>query len=162
MSDYFDDPSNEARLRAEVRKWMGTPFVEAVGPAARPGVAADCVSFCEKVLTGCGAIRPVQWPARYVTFGGGREMLVIFLKIMEGIEELQIVWDRKRSLAVRPKVGDLVLSSSGAALHHLAIYMGQNVIVHCLQTGRGGVQEGNLFDPIIYNNVFAIYRCTHG
>lgn len=142
---------------------MGTKFFEASGANSRKGVAADCVSFCERALAGAGAISPVTWPDRYVTFGGGPEMLAIFLKIMDSVPELHLIW-WKADAAADPeaivsllKRGDLILCSSGKALHHLAIFMGDNTIAHCLDNGAG-VQAGNTYDPIVAKNIFRLYR----
>lgn len=156
MTDFFDSDENWQRLVAEVKGWEGTPFFEAAGAWSKKGVAADCVSFVERAMANVGAISPVRWPERYVTFGGGKEMLDKFLAIMDGIEELESVCYPIEDL----KRGDLILCSSGLALHHLAIYMGDNVVVHCLNNGRG-VQEGNVTDTVIAKNILRVYRARH-
>lgn len=160
MADYFDSEANWQYLVAEVESWKGTPFWEAIGAASRKGVAADCVSFVELAFANIGAITPIKWPERYVTFGGGKEMLEKFLTVMDEINGLDIVWTAAQSNRPAIKRGDLILCSSGLALHHLAIYMGDNIVIHCLNNGRG-VQEGNIHDPVIAKNILRVYRVRH-
>lgn len=163
MTDYFDSESNWQRLVTEVNSWIGTPFMEAVGSGSKKGVATDCVGFCERSLANVGAISPVKFPDKYVTFGGGKDMLEIFLEVMDGIEGLECVWDKEGYFGFMPAIarrGDLLLCSSGLALHHLCIFMGDNTVVHCLNNGRG-VQQGNIHDPIIYKNVLRLYRARY-
>jgi cell wall-associated NlpC family hydrolase len=155
---FFNTPDSKARLTAAVAQWKGTPFREGIGQKARPGIGADCASFADRIMANLGAITPAKWPERYATYGGGRQMLGSILEVLNVIPELKIIWRKGDHPKVenQVKVGDVILCSTGYSLHHLAIYMGGNVIVHCLM--RGGVQEGNLFDPIVYRNILTVYR----
>jgi len=159
MISYFADDGNWARLLKEVEGWRGTPFWEAIGARARKGVAADCVSYVGACMIGAGAIGGIPWPASYVTHGGGEAMLRTLLLAMDGIEGLPEIWHRLDTVP-RPPVerGDILVVSSGKALHHLAIYMGGNRVTHCL--AKYGVTEGNLFDPLIAKHMVAIYRAV--
>lgn len=156
---YFRDKESVARLKAAIAQWIGTPFFEAAGGNARPGIGADCVSFADRVMSGIGATTPARWPKRYATHGGGRDMLSMLVGVIAGIPELEPVWQKgtdKQPLEAVIRPGDVVLCSTGFSLHHLAVYAGDNVLVHCL--AHSGVAEGNLFDPIIYRNIRTLYR----
>lgn len=157
MRPYFEDPFNLGRLEIEASRWIGTPFLSGVGANAKPGAGADCVSFVERVLVNIGAIEPVIWP-RYVTHGGGWEMFSRLLESLESVKALRCVWCKGSAEAPEPLPGDVLVGTTGRALHHLAICMEGRKLVHCLETG--GVQEGSLGDAVVQRTLCAIYRAV--
>lgn len=151
VESYFDDPDHFDALVIELKSWQGTPFVEC---KAVKGGGADCIQFIERSLFAVGAIGPVTFP-KYVTRGGGAEMLRVLIERMSAVPRLQCVWSRPHGLP-KPEIkrGDVLIISTGTALHHAVIVAEPPVIWHNLT----GVAEGNLFDPIVQKHTFAIYR----
>jgi hypothetical protein len=148
---FFASEGNAGALLFELRSWLGTRFFPQAAPAVK-GVRADCVSFVEAALVNVGAIKPIKWPA-YVTRTGGDKMRLLLLSTLNSIPELANVGtDVSASL-----FGDILVCSSGKALHHLAINGGANTIWHATEDG-GGVCQANLTDPVIANHLIAIYR----
>lgn len=148
---YYDEPEHFSRLLAELESWRGTPFVEC---RAVKGAGADCIQFIERTLQATGAIDAVQFP-RYVTRGGGEPMLEIMLARMDAVPKLRRIWTRPEGKD-RPEIkrGDVLVISTGKALHHAAIVAEPPTIWHNLT----GVAEGNLHDPLVTRHTWAIYR----
>ncbi len=155
MNWFFDNPQRQAALQAELKSWRGTRFWEHATGRARKGVCADCVSFCERVYVALGAMEPIQWP-HYVTHHGGAAMFDLVLESLAKIPRLAVVWTPSGDGEPALVVGDLIVASSGKALHHLAIYSGGNTLWHCV--AGEGVSQGNIHDPIIRKHVRAVYR----
>lgn len=151
---FFAVPDNAIRLVEELVSWRGTRFFPQSAPAVK-GVRADCVSFVEAVLVNVGAIPPIKWP-EYVTRSGGEPMRDLLLKTMDGIPNLVCIASAKNP-HVPIMFGDVIVVSSGKALHHLAIYGGGNTIWHATGDG-GGVCTGNIEDPSITKHMIAVYR----
>lgn len=146
MTSFFDSDENFERLLIELEGWRGTPFLNGMG---RKGIGADCVRFVEAVLVNLGAIDPVTFPP-YVCRGGGREMLKIFVGVLDACPKMYRLWN-PRPLIIR---GDVLLISSGKALHHLGIVAKPPTVWHCLRS----VCEANLRDPKLEHNLYAVYR----
>lgn len=146
---FFESPSRQAALFAELKTWQGTRYFHRAAPAIK-GVRADCVSFVERVMVNLGAFKPIHWPS-YVTQYGGEPMLDLLLKTLGTIPELERL-DKSAEL----KPGDLVVCSSGKAMHHLAIYAGLNTLWHSLE--KQGVCQGNVRDPLFANHHVATFR----
>jgi cell wall-associated NlpC family hydrolase len=157
MTWYFDNPQRQAALLAELESWRGTRFWEQTSGRARKGVCADCVSFCERVYVALGAMEPIRWP-RYVTHHGGAAMLTLVLESVAKIPRLAVIWTPETGIELANVLmpGDLVVASSGRALHHMAIYSGGNTLWHCV--AGEGVCQGNIHDPIIRKHTRAVYR----
>lgn len=152
-------PARWDALRAELLRWIGTRFWSGMGAQARPGVGADCVSFIAGAYQSAGIISPVCWPP-YVTHGGGEAMLERMLGVLSGLPELRRVWFRPDGGPVPAlEPGDILVISSGKALHHLAAYIGDNSIVHCLD--NFGVCRGSVQESVIARHLWALYRPDH-
>lgn len=150
---FFERAENATKLRNELPTWRGTRFFPQAAPAVK-GVRADCVSFVEGVLVAVGAIKPIQWPA-YVTRAGGVAMRQLMLSTIGTVPEFLRVHPTEVPLS--PVIGDVFVVSSGKALHHMAIFAGENTIWHATQDG-GGVCTGNANDPSIVKHLIAVYR----
>lgn len=161
MTPYFSTTQRIAALLAEAETWRDTPFVDGIGARARKGTACDCVSWIAATLQAVGAIGAVPWPARYVSANGGPEMLEILLQTLGGTERLRKIFERSQPLASLRSTGidllpgDLLCGTSGRARHHLAIYIGDNRIMHCW---RGAVTEGNAHDSALLRYLHSIWR----
>jgi cell wall-associated NlpC family hydrolase len=148
MSSFFATQESQAALAAELKSWIGTPFQRGAGPNARKGVCCDCISFVSGVLVNLGAISPVQWPP-YVTKGGGKPMLDLLLFHMEQIPQFE------RVSTAEP--GAVLVSSTGKALHHASIFVGNKTVWHAFQDPYN-VCTGNVDDPLIRDHLVAIFR----
>lgn len=157
MNWYFDTETKQKALLAELESWRGTRFWEQTAGRAKKGVAADCVSFCERVYVALGAMDPFQWP-RYVTHHGGPAMFELVVASVAKVPGLTVVWTPAAMVQASGILmpGDLVVASSGKALHHLAIYAGDNTLWHCV--AGEGVSQGNIHDPIIRNHTKVVLR----
>ena len=133
----------------ELKSWVGTRFVDRAAPAIK-GVRCDCVSFVERVLVNLKAIDPIKWP-HYVTRNGGEPMKDLLLTTLDQIPKLT------RVISGPEAIGDLLVYSSGKAMHHLAIFAGDNTIWHAL-SDAGGVCTGNIKDPVLADRLIAVYR----
>lgn len=157
MTPFFRTPERIAALQAEAAEWRNTPFLDGVGHRAKKGTACDCVSWIAAALQRVGAIGAVPWPRRYVSMHGGPEMLEILLSVLTHTERLQSIWSTSSSPSMRPFLlpGDLLCGTTGRARHHLALYIGDNRIVHCW---GGGVTEGNVHDTMLATHLHSIWR----
>lgn len=143
MKPFFDSETQIARLQYEVAGWLGTPFVENCGGKAAKGVRADC-TWVAAPLQRLGAIGKVEWPKRYVVRGGGPEVLTMLCGVMDRAERAARIWRRPdvpageefnaRKFAQpalpEPMAGDVVVMSTGIALHHLVLCLGGGVVAH--------------------------------
>lgn len=150
---YFDSDAHFARLVRELESWKGTPFSK--GRSCIKGRAANCCNWVAQALENIGAISPVVMPPGYVTRGGGDRMLEVILATMATIPELRRVWKAGEPGAVRSEIlrGDVLLFSTGKALHHLAIVTEPPVCWHCLAK----VEQGNITDAQATRRLFAHY-----
>ncbi|HMP83060.1 MAG TPA: hypothetical protein PKA41_10205 [Verrucomicrobiota bacterium] len=143
---FFTTQDRIERLQSEVQRWIGTPFFESCGRRAKPGVAADCVSWIAAVLQRIGAIGHVPWPRSYVSRGGGAHMLLVMVSVLDNIERLGLVWTRDTGHQLPPLIpGDLLVYSTGTRLHHLAILVDAKVTAH---SWAGEVRLASLDDHL--------------
>ena len=152
---FWSTPARAAALRNAITPWLGTPFMESCGAKARPGVQADCC-WVAKPLQQLGAVGAVPWPARYVSRGGGLAMLDILIGVLDGVERLLCLWTRGACSPAPADLlpGDVLVFSAGTRLHHLALYLGDNTIVH---SWNGLIGLGNAHDQR-EKLLWALYR----
>lgn len=148
---FFDQSDNVSKLLNELETWRGTPFLKGSRQRAKKGAAANCVSFVEAVLVNVGAIKPILWPP-YVVVGGGEDMKELMLQTLRDIPEME---ELPAPLADEMKPGDLIVSS-GKEGNHLCILTVPPTVWHCIT--QYNVTEGNMFDPLIWDNRIAIFR----
>jgi len=126
---FFLNIEHVGRLRSEALSWVGTPYLEACGARARPGICADC-TWIAQPLQRVGAIGAVDWPERYVSHGGGPRMLELLQEVLARVPRLERIW--RRPLEPLPPLlpGDVLLYSTGIRLHHLGLFVGDNTLLH--------------------------------
>lgn len=155
---FFRVPERRALLALEISEWNTTRFWRGAAGRARKGVGADCVSFVEKVMVNVGAMKPIVWP-HYVTWGGGDAMMELMINALNSVPEFQCVWKPGLSMpALLP--GDIIvrnypLKSGSSDYHHLAIFLGDNTLVHMRTRG---LNEANIKDRYAIRQLQAIYR----
>jgi len=143
IAPFFSTVERQAELRSAVQPWLGTPYLDACGSRAKPGVCADC-TWIAAPLQSLGAVGAVPWPKRYVARGGGAKTLDTLLHVLDGTERLNCIWSRfsgKKTPEVLP--GDVLVYSAGSRLHHLCLFLGDNTTVH---SWFGLIQLGNAKD----------------
>ena len=149
----FFTPDLYPALIGEVQSWAGTRFSARVGGRAVKGVKADCVTFVEAVLVNLGAISPLVFPP-YVPFTGGPDMFSLMVGVVESVPTLEKLTEEKNPASLIP--GDVLLCSTGTAGHHLALFVGDATVWHCID--RYGVTETSVNDPIVWSRVRSIHR----
>jgi hypothetical protein len=162
-NSYFNSPERIARLQREAESWFETPFRDGIGSRAKRGTACDCVSFVAAVLQACGAIGHVPWPKCYVSMTGGPEMLEVLIDTLSHIPRLRRIQSVSSAIDSpssilnprSPHPGDILVGSTGRSRHHIALYLGENRLLHCW---AGQVQEGNLKDPMLMKHLHSIWR----
>lgn len=149
---FFDDDQNFARLLAELESWKGTPFVH---NSCIKGGGVDCVHFPNQVFVNIGAITSAKFPERYVYRGGGIEMREIMEAAIATVPQFDLVFHAER-LPVVPDIrrGDMLMISTGKAMHHLSVVGQPPQLWHCLDK----VALGNIADPEVRRRLWAIYR----
>jgi cell wall-associated NlpC family hydrolase len=165
---YFKSAERIARFQREAASWLGTPFRDGIGPRAKRGTACDCVSYVAAVLQACGAIGPVPWPKCYVSMTGGPEMLDILIGTLSGVPRLARIEDSGWKMddgkihfqssilnPLRIAPGDILVGSTGRSRHHIALYVGDNRLLHCWS---GEVREGNIKDPALIKHLHSVWR----
>jgi len=155
MTPFFNRPDRVADLREVALTWLGTPFVESSGAKARPGVCADCC-WVAMPLQRLGAIGEVPWPRRYVSRGGGPQMLEILLGVLDGTERLFQIWKRsagESEVVPRTLAGDVLVFSTGTRLHHLGLVLDHGTLAH---SWNGQIQLASSLDHM--DLIYAIYR----
>lgn len=155
---FFRTPIREAHLRREISEWKTTRFWRGAAGRARKGVGADCVSFVEKTMVNMGAMKPIVWP-RYITWGAGDVMMELLLKTLDAIPEFRRAWSPGQEMPPL-MVGDVIvrnvpLKDGSNDYHHLAIFLGDNTLVHMR---RRGLNYANIKDRHAIKLLQAIYR----
>jgi cell wall-associated NlpC family hydrolase len=148
---FFDDDANFDRLLGELESWKHTPFV---ARACIKGSGVDCVQFAHQVLLNVGAISPAVFPQSYTIRGGGESMLAILEQAVATVPELERTWRYGYSRPHQITRGNLLLLSTGRALHHFAIVAKPPLVWHCLTK----VGCASLADPSIGNHIFGVWR----
>lgn len=154
LKPFFESDRNFEALKAELRSWKGTPNRPRM---FEKGVGVDCVNFVHRSCYNIGALPMVDFP-RYVTRGGGPQTLTLMRDVILGIRNVRAVW--AEGMNENPvnvvQRGDLIVISSGKALHHLIIAEELPNVWHCFRE----VDQGSIMDTIVLNhlkNIFRIY-----
>ena len=116
-----------ARVVAEARSWLGTPYHHA---ARVKGAGVDCAMLLAAVYETCGLIAPVAFD-RYAPN---------WMIHRDGERLLDIVAMRAHERPEPGKDGDLVLYRFGRAFAHGAIVVAWPTIIHALQ-GAGAILD---------------------
>lgn len=134
MRQYFLEIDNQNALIDEIHEWVGTGFRFNTGGKATKGISADCVSFPLGVFKAIGLIpQEIQIPP-YSSVKGGRGEYKKLLGVLESLKNLELFWERQGDDFFDTKalrIGDLIVCSSGSAIHHVLIYAGNDCAWHC-------------------------------
>lgn len=154
MRGFFEDDARFEALKLELAKWENTPFRPRM---AQPGVGCDCGRFAHACYMNVGAMPDMDWP-NYVTRGGGETILQLLRSTIMAIRGVSPVWTEGSSgnPVEIVKRGDMLIISSGKALHHVIVVEEPPAVWHCFER----VQRGNLMDSVVINhlkNIFRIY-----
>ena len=149
MSAFFASKESVNRLQAEARGWIGTPFV---AHCRRRRIGCDCVGMAAGVYSALGFSIPKSWPKYSVGAGA----------YLDASKVAEVVGGSPSFQAVEPasldelKPGDLIGFKIGRVIHHVGIFLGDDLFLHC--TKSIGVDRGTLRDPAWANRMKAIWR----
>lgn len=117
---------DRARVVAEARAWVGTPFHHA---AALRGAGVDCARFLMAVYIGLGIVAPFD-PGYYAPDW-----------FLHQETDLFVGWVKEMCAPIeRPGLGDVMLFRYGRFASHGAIYIGDDRVIHAFR-GRGVIEE---------------------
>lgn len=148
MKPYFLDTDRQTALRQELASWKGTPFVPYM---ARKGTGVDCIRFAHAVMKPLGACGPVRWPRYAVTSQGASQLDLLCGCIEEAANVEQEPLDISCLIP-----GDVLIFSTGKALHHTGVFEGPSRFWHCLR-GRK-VEYNDLSDSTWTSHLYRVYR----
>lgn len=118
-----------ARLLAEARSWLGTPFHHG---ARVKGAGVDCAQLLIACYVETGVVDPFDpgfYSADWFLHDSG-----------EALDRFRS-WVERTCVAVdHPAAGDLLLFHYGRAESHGAIYIGDDRVIHSFR-GRGVIEE---------------------
>lgn len=155
---YFSDRENRNALRSEIGEWGGTKFLYDTAGHAQKRVSADCVSFPLAVFKNLGLVDKDLSIPPYTSVRGGREEYFKLLSILDNLPGLELIWERHGFFLNREilRLGDLIVCSSGSAIHHLLIYNAGDMAWHCWP--RVGVTQTSILTKHIYATSKRVYR----
>lgn len=142
-SRYFsaDHPERLALLEAAARSWVGTPFR---ANTRIKGAGVSCHLVVVAILVECGAIVERDWPLGSPWHCHAQRSELMVPQIAE-LPEFRLVVDQG------PQPGDMLGFRLGGAVHHLALALGNGLIVHavrhygvCLDTLADSTWSGRL------------------
>ncbi len=155
MNAYYSTPERVARLDAEVRKWIGTPFR---GASAVPGPlgGVDCVGLTAAVHAGAGACPeqtfrrvPLDWHLHHEF-----SAILDFFRRPEVHSRLQQIRGVENC-----RHGDLMTVRVGLCEHHLGTYLDDGLGRHLLHVTVGGtVQRWSIGAPGLAGRVASVWR----
>lgn len=133
MQSLFEQENYRQLFFEEVKKWNDTAFQYNCAGKAHPGCFADCVSFPLVLFKRIGVIPESFVTPEYLSVSGGREEFTKLIECIENIPTLEKVWERDKEFIDRSllKLGDLIVCSSGAVVHHVLIYAERSDAWHC-------------------------------
>lgn len=155
IPSFYSTSERISILQREARSWLATPFFDGIGRRAKKGTACDCVSWVAAVLQATGGIGPVPWPESYVSYTGGEDMLAILLGTLHRVPGLVKISAFQHVSVLEFQAGDILVGSTGRANHHIALFIGDNTMLHCW---RGKVCEANIHDTVLTRHLHSIWR----
>lgn len=159
MSDtYFSNREHRNALRSEISEWNGTKFLYDTAGHAQKKVSADCVSFPLAVFQNLGLVDKDLRIPPYTSVRGGREEYFKLLAVLDNLPGLELIWERHGFFLNREilQLGDLIVCSSGSAIHHLLIYNTADMAWHCWP--KIGVTQTSILTKHIYATSKRVYR----
>lgn len=155
---YFEKEENKQRLLNEIKRWRGTLFRYNTGGVASPGTTADCASFPLGVLKNVGLIEESLTVEPYISLNGGKQEYIKMIAILDSLPGWAVAWDSTSNTEMDIKFGDLIICSSGHAVHHILIATGTESAWHCWPCN--GVSPVPLRSGKIIKHLKRIYRFT--
>ena len=152
--DYFAHPNNVARLREELKRWIGTSFRYSTQGIAQPQVTADCVSFPIGVFKNLGLIPQDYQTPPYCSRPTGPGQLDQIFSDMDHKLNLRLVWEPGQEWDPLP--GDILICSFKRGIQHLLIADGEGLAWDCWP--QAGVRAVPLHSDRIRHHLQRIYR----
>lgn len=138
-----------SKLISELDSWIGTPFFANQKGVAVKGVSADCVSFILQVFKNLGVISVDYFPQPYLSFHPGAEALK---RLYNTFDELGAIDVTDQPL----QYGDVLVCSSGRAVHHTLIYAGE--LYHCYPPEVGKMDVNDHFIKRTHKRTYRFYQ----
>ena len=124
MTAFFDDPARQAKLRAEVATWVGTPFKV---HAAVKGAAVDCVRLTAEIMVACGLIESYTFPPYTLQWAKHQDRSIV----TEWLDACpQVVRLPKEEPA---RIGDVVCFKIGRCVHHVGVVLDAPCFVNAIE-----------------------------
>lgn len=158
MNCFFNSKEREKILFDELEKWKNTTFRYNCCGRGTPSGSADCVSFPLNVFKNIGLIQRDYTTPKYISVRSRENELGKIYSGIGKIKGLELVWTKEDSLLkeAQIKFGDLLICSSGRAIHHLLIYTGDGILWHCWP--KSGVVKIPFATEQIHRTAQRIYR----
>ena len=155
---FFSLLKNRNALRIEITGWAGTQFLYDTAGRGKKGISADCVSFPLAVYQNLGLVDKDLKIPPYTSVRGGREDYFKLLSILDSLPGLELIWERRGFFLNRGilRLGDLIVCSSGSAIHHLLIYDAADIAWHCWP--KSGVTKTSILTRHVYTTSKRVYR----
>lgn len=142
------------RLERALKEWEGTPFVPYM---SQKGVGCDCLRFAHAVYEEIGLAKPIEWPSYGMQSADRQELDRLFSVIEGAVAVSSETLNPEPGTVPTPIDGDMLVFSSGRAIHHTGIYF-KNRIWHC--DPRRGVMASQWEDTSFTRHIKRIFRAT--
>lgn len=155
MTAYYSTSERIARLDAEVRKWIDTPFRRCSAVPGRLG-GVDCVGLTAAVHTGAGACPPQTFERVPLDWHLHHEWsaIIAFFRRPEVQKRLRRIDGREPYWH-----GDLMAVRVGLCEHHLGTYLDDALGQHLLHVTVGGtVQRWSLGAQGLVGKIASVWR----
>jgi hypothetical protein len=154
---YFANAERRTALENELISWLGTSFIYNPTRPAKRRCSADCVTSGLGVFQNLGLFDRDFVIPYYSTVRGGKRDLDLLYSHLNSTQNLKIVWDRKdcplKDFGMMD--GDIIVCSSGVAVHHILIYL-SGYAWHCWP--GAGVVRVNYGLSFLHKRAQRIYR----
>lgn len=158
MKPYFNQ-DRVGLLTEELKRWKGTTFHYNCQGKATPGILADCVSFPIGVFKNLGLIRPDYETPTYISVRSHNNERQKLFDGLDAMPRLAKIWDEETDFIslfqVNMMDGDIIVCSTGRAIHHLLIYDGL-CCWHCWP--EDGVKRIPFVTEQIHRTAKRVYR----
>jgi len=133
MDAYFDKQEHKDALKAELKRWKGTRFRYNMAGKASPLIGADCISFPIALYKNIGLIPADYQTPPYISVRSGKHELYKIYSGMDSMQGLYKIWESEKTGFVKENFmfGDLLVCSSGLAVHHCIVITENGYGIHC-------------------------------
>ena len=147
MTAFFDDPSRQAKLRAEVAAWVGTPFKV---HAAVKRAAVDCVRLTAEIMVACGVIESYKFPPYTLQWAKHQDRSIV----TEWLDACPQMGRLPKEEPVR--IGDVVCFKIGRCVHHVGVVLDAPEFLNAVEGAR--VSICRLDDSTWSKRLACVYR----